>query len=144
MGCSNPHPHGQIWSGSFVPEEPATAFLSQKMYFDKHGKNMLQEYARQELKVCLPMANHTRAMSARNLEFAKGFFFENTTCQQAGERVVCENDTWMCVVPFWALWPFEAMILPKPDFHFTSLADTDDKACIIAVLDRQAFGLYHG
>lgn len=23
MGCSNPHPHGQIWSVSYVPEEPA-------------------------------------------------------------------------------------------------------------------------
>jgi UDPglucose--hexose-1-phosphate uridylyltransferase len=29
------------------------------------------------------------------------------------ERVVTENDTWVAVVPFWAVWPFELLLLPK-------------------------------
>lgn len=29
------------------------------------------------------------------------------------ERIVAENDTFVCLVPFWAVWPFETMILPK-------------------------------
>jgi len=29
------------------------------------------------------------------------------------ERVLFENDTWVAVVPYWAVWPFETMLLPK-------------------------------
>ncbi len=29
------------------------------------------------------------------------------------ERVVVENDHWLAIVPFWATWPFEALLLPK-------------------------------
>ena len=33
--------------------------------------------------------------------------------QAAGERVIFENDSFVVLVPFWAVWPFETMILPK-------------------------------
>jgi UDPglucose--hexose-1-phosphate uridylyltransferase len=39
--------------------------------------------------------------------------------QSAAERVVEENDDWLAVVPFWAVWPFEIMALPKQ--HLTSI-----------------------
>ena len=29
------------------------------------------------------------------------------------ERIVFENEAWACLVPFWAIWPFETMLLPK-------------------------------
>ncbi|MEM7798792.1 MAG: UDP-glucose--hexose-1-phosphate uridylyltransferase [Chloroflexota bacterium] len=29
------------------------------------------------------------------------------------ERIVVENDSWVVVVPFWALWPFETLVLPR-------------------------------
>ena len=29
------------------------------------------------------------------------------------ERIVAENDTWVALVPFWAVWPFELLVLPK-------------------------------
>jgi UDPglucose--hexose-1-phosphate uridylyltransferase len=32
---------------------------------------------------------------------------------RAGERIVAENATWVALVPFWAVWPFEIMLLPK-------------------------------
>ncbi len=32
---------------------------------------------------------------------------------KAGERVVAENEMWVAVVPFWAVWPFEVMLLPR-------------------------------
>ena len=40
-----------------------------------------------------------------------------------GERTVVENDGWLAVVPYWATWPFETLLLPKrhilrlPDLH---------------------------
>ena len=81
MGCSNPHPHGQIWAGNFLPEEPAKEDLRQREYFKQHGSALLSDYA--------------------HLESA------------AGSRIVCEGEHWMAVVPYWALWPYETLLLPK-------------------------------
>lgn len=30
-----------------------------------------------------------------------------------GDRVVVENDDWVAVIPFWAVWPFEALVMPR-------------------------------
>ena len=32
---------------------------------------------------------------------------------EQGERVVVVNDDWVAVVPFWAIWPFETLLLPR-------------------------------
>lgn len=44
---------------------------------------------------------------------------------QSGERVVFANDDACAIVPFWAVWPFEALVLPRA--HAGSLADLDEK-----------------
>lgn len=81
MGCSNPHPHGQIWASGFVPEEPKAELENMKKYYDSKGTHMLEDYAKLELG--------------------------------AKERIVCQNDTFLAVVPFWAIWPFEILVLSK-------------------------------
>jgi UDPglucose--hexose-1-phosphate uridylyltransferase len=81
MGCSNPHPHGQIWASSALPSEPAAEDRHQRAYFDAHGSALLVDYAARE-----------RAL---------------------GERLVWQNDSFLAVVPFWAVWPFETLILPR-------------------------------
>ena len=81
MGCSNPHPHGQIWASRHTPNELDAESRTQSAYFAKHGKPMLVDYLERELA--------TR------------------------ERIVFENDGFVCLVPFWAVWPFETMLLPK-------------------------------
>ncbi|CAG8484259.1 7418_t:CDS:2 [Paraglomus occultum] len=90
MGCSNPHPHGQIWCTSVIPEEPAKELDSMKRYYNKCNKCLLCEYTRMELEKKL-------------------------------ERIVCENASFVCLVPFWAVWPYETMIISKR--HITSLVD---------------------
>ncbi len=81
MGCSNPHPHGQIWAQSSIPVEVDKEIRQQKKYFEENGVSLLEDYLKQEL--------------------------------EAKERIVVENDTFVALVPFWAIWPFETMILPK-------------------------------
>ena len=81
MGCSNPHPHGQVWATSFLPDLPATEDVQQRDYFAKAGKPMLLDYVERE---------------ARD-----------------GERVVVSTDHWLAVVPYWAAWPFETLLLPR-------------------------------
>jgi UDPglucose--hexose-1-phosphate uridylyltransferase len=39
---------------------------------------------------------------------------------QQKERIVAENDAWVAVVPFWAVWPFETLLLPRE--HATSMS----------------------
>ncbi|KAI1945833.1 galactose-1-phosphate uridyl transferase [Ophidiomyces ophidiicola] len=90
MGCSNPHPHGQIWTTSCLPEEPSIELEQLKKYRrEKLNRHMLEDYA--------------------SLEVEKG------------ERVVFENDTFLVICPWWAIWPFETMILSKQ--HKRSLTD---------------------
>lgn len=81
MGCSNPHPHGQIWSQASVPVEPLKKQEHQLAYFEQHGKTLLSDYLQQEHRVA--------------------------------QRIVFENDHFVALVPFWATWPFETMIVPK-------------------------------
>lgn len=81
MGCSNPHPHGQIWAQTSIPTLVAKEDERQKAYFDKHGRSLLMDYAAREMA--------------------------------AKERVVVENTHWLVVVPFWAAWPYETLLLPK-------------------------------
>ncbi|XP_075217963.1 galactose-1-phosphate uridylyltransferase isoform X2 [Lycorma delicatula] len=81
MGCSNPHPHCQIWASSFIPNEPRIKDIYQKSYYETHGRPLLMDYVDKEL--------------------------------QKKERIVIQNDEWVVVVPFWAVWPYETMVLPK-------------------------------
>jgi UDPglucose--hexose-1-phosphate uridylyltransferase len=81
MGCSNPHPHGQIWASSALPNEPAAEDRHQKAFFEKNGSPLLIQVAERELA-------------------------KNT-------RLVVQNEHWLVVVPFWAVWPFEALLLPR-------------------------------
>jgi UDPglucose--hexose-1-phosphate uridylyltransferase len=81
MGCSNPHPHGQIWAQQSMPVEPAKKQRWQEKYFNKKGTTLLFDYILQEKK--------------------------------AKSRVVTENNHFMVLVPFWAVWPYETMIVPK-------------------------------
>jgi UDPglucose--hexose-1-phosphate uridylyltransferase len=81
MGCSNPHPHGQIWSQTTLPNEVEKKDNQQKRYFSKNNTNLLEDYLKQEL--------------------------------QTKERIIFENDDFVVLIPFWAIWPFETMIAPK-------------------------------
>lgn len=55
---------------------------------------------------------------------------------ERGDRVVVENDHWLAVVPFWAVWPFEIILLPRR--HVASLPDLDDseRSSLAAILSQ--------
>ncbi|KAL8769740.1 MAG: hypothetical protein Q9209_004356 [Squamulea sp. 1 TL-2023] len=51
MGCSNPHPHGQIWTTTSLPEEPAIELEQFKKYHrEQGGCHMLEDYAKLEVE----------------------------------------------------------------------------------------------
>jgi UDPglucose--hexose-1-phosphate uridylyltransferase len=104
MGCSNPHPHCQIWASSSLPNEPAKEKISLAEYRKKNGSCLLCDYLAQE--------------------------------QEAGERIVCENDHFVAVVPFWAVWPYETLLLSRR--HFADLSDLNDaeRVALAAILKQ--------
>ena len=114
MGCSNPHPHGQIWTTTGLPEEPALESEQMLKYRKAHdGAHMLVDYALLE-------------------QFQK-------------ERIVFENATFLAVCPWWALWPFEVMVVSKE--HRRALVDFNGEeqghlAEIIAEITRRYDNLF--
>lgn len=89
MGCSNPHPHGQIWAENLLPDLPAKEDQNQRDYFQAQGNHLLMDYLAKELEL--------------------------------KERIIWQNDHFVALVPFWAVWPYEAMILPRA--QVSSLAE---------------------
>jgi len=81
MGCSNSHPHAQIWATSNIPTEPAKELRSQLEYWQEHGSVLLADYLEAELS--------------------------------DSSRVVVESTHSVAVVPYWAVWPFETLLMPR-------------------------------
>jgi UDPglucose--hexose-1-phosphate uridylyltransferase len=50
MGCSNPHPHSQIWAQSHAPNEIIKELTAQTSYFHQHNQPLLLDYIREEHK----------------------------------------------------------------------------------------------
>lgn len=94
MGCSNPHPHGQVWANSTLPNEPRKEQASLIEYRQRNQSCLLCDYAELE--------------------------------RVAGERIVCENEHFLAVVPFWAIWPFELLLCSKS--HIADLTGLNDSA----------------
>jgi UDPglucose--hexose-1-phosphate uridylyltransferase len=80
MGCSNPHPHGQIWASDFIPDVVVRECQTQAAWVKEHGAPMLLQLAEREAD---------------------------------GPRMVVQNDHWLAIVPWWATWPFETLLLPR-------------------------------
>ena len=81
MGASNPHPHGQIWASSSIPDEPAKEQAAQLRHQSSHGSCLLCQYLSLE--------------------------------EASRQRLVCDNEHFAAIVPFWAVWPFEAIVIPR-------------------------------
>lgn len=104
MGCSNPHPHGQIWAQQSIPDEPLKKQHTQTRYFEENCRTLLADYLAEELL--------------------------------KKERIICENAHFVVLVPFWAVWPFEAMIVPRrPMSRITDMTD-DEKAAYADALQQ--------
>lgn len=96
MGCSNPHPHGQIWAQKSIPQEVKKKQFNLKKYYAENNESLLSAYLKKELKV--------------------------------KERIICQNESFVALVPFWATWPFEAMIISKT--HYKSILELSENEII--------------
>ena len=58
-------------------------------------------------------------------------------------RVVCENDEWIVVVPYWAVWPFETLIIPRRPARRMPDLDSDQRHGLAGAL-RSLLSRYDG
>jgi UDPglucose--hexose-1-phosphate uridylyltransferase len=97
MGCSNPHPHGQVWAQRSVPVTVAREMERMQAHHARHGRTLLADYLARELEL--------------------------------DERVVFANDHFAALVPFWAVWPFETLLVSRrPVRDLTALGDAERDA----------------
>ena len=104
MGASNPHPHGQIWASSSIPDEPAKEQTAQRQHWMSHGLCLLCKYL--EIEVA------------------------------SRERLVYSNEHFAIVVPFWAIWPFETIVISRR--HAGSLPELngDERDSLADIIKR--------
>jgi UDPglucose--hexose-1-phosphate uridylyltransferase len=108
MGCSNPHPHGQIWAGTTLPNEWRKEQIAQAAHRSTHGSCLLCDYL---------------------------------AIERQSERMVCENDSFAAVVPFWAVWPFEVLLLSRR--HVATIEALDEREqCDLAGILKQVTTRY--
>ena len=113
MGCSNPHPHGQVWASDFLPTEPAREDAHQRLYFANYARPLLLDLAEREAAL--------------------------------GERVVLASQYWLAIVPYWAKWPFETLLLPRFEVKRLpelSEAQRDDLALVLKRLTTRYDNLF--
>lgn len=113
MGCSNPHPHCQIWASSYVPHAVEREAESQSDYFQTHGRTLLSDYLSEELKT--------------------------------QTRIVAQNEHFVALVPFWAVWPFEVMVAsrrPVPSIDELSDGERTGLAAILKAVTTRYDNLF--
>lgn len=104
MGCSNPHPHGQIWSTERLPAEVQKEDIAQHAYFIQHDRTLIADYLAQE---------HERK-----------------------ERIVYRNDYWTILVPFWAIWPFETLLVSHRPAQYIADLDNDERDALADAISK--------
>jgi UDPglucose--hexose-1-phosphate uridylyltransferase len=102
MGCSNPHPHCQIWASSVAPNEVSKESAAQVEYYRANGRTLLSDYLDRELA--------------------------------SGDRIVDVNDTFAALVPYWAVWPFETMIISRRPVSGVDELDSAGRDGLAAIL----------
>ncbi|MFB6273053.1 MAG: UDP-glucose--hexose-1-phosphate uridylyltransferase [Salinibacter sp.] len=94
MGCSNPHPHEQIWAQSTVPTEVRKEATQQSAHYAENGRTLLSDYLSAEI--------------------------------EKEERIVCQNEAFVVLVPYWGVWPYETLVLPRrPASNILELTDDE-------------------
>ena len=104
MGCSNPHPHGQVWASDSLPNEPAKEDRQQAEYKSECGSPLLLDYLQREV--------------------------------ETGERIVVEEKHWVALVPYWATWPYETLLLPRRHLARIDELDNSERDNLAVILKR--------
>ena len=119
-----------VWTAQFI-ELGAMPLINYVQIFENRGAMMGASNPHPHCQIwsnyAIPneVAKETAAQESWRRSRGSCLLCDYTRREQAsGERVVEENESFLTVVPFWAIWPFETMVLPKR--HVTGLDGLSD------------------
>jgi len=104
MGCSNPHPHGQVWAGNWLPLLVEREDHCQRRHWQQHGRLLLSDYLDDEL--------------------------------EQGQRLIEANRHWVLLVPHWAMWPFELLLIPRRSVQRLPELTPEERQALAEILQR--------
>jgi UDPglucose--hexose-1-phosphate uridylyltransferase len=104
MGCSNPHPHCQIWVSDSIPEQPGRETDAFSAYLSQQGECLLCRYLDLEVSI--------------------------------GERLVLQNEDFVVLVPYWAIWPFETIVVSRRHWGSFEHLNFESRVQLAAILKR--------
>ena len=104
MGCSNPHPHSQIWATEYIPNEPAKELVRQKTYFNENNRTLLSDYLAEE--------NNRK------------------------ERILFTDNHFTALVPYWAVWPFEVIVIAHRNTAYLNELTTPEISALADIMKR--------
>lgn len=109
IGVTLSHPHGQIYAYPFIPPFVKIKLEAERKHFEKHGRPLMGDWLAMELEG-RPLPGGQQDSGAGN---------------EPGARLVCENERFVAIIPFFARYPYEVHIAPRE--HIRSLAQMDGK-----------------
>ena len=104
MGCSNPHPHGQIWANETIPDQLAREIASFREYAEKNKSDLLGDYLSLEEKL--------------------------------KERTVLANKHFAILVPFWAVWPYETLLISRRRVSCLADLHAEERGSLAEILQQ--------
>jgi UDPglucose--hexose-1-phosphate uridylyltransferase len=125
MSVTEIHKVVDTWAEQYQ-ELGALSFINCVQIFENRGAMM---GASNPHPHCQIWANASAPNESHKESVAQGdYYTSNKGCLlcdylalelESGERLVCANDGFYAIVPFWAIWPFEIMLISKE--HLTGL-----------------------
>ena len=115
VGVSLDHPHGQIYSFSFIPSKLKRELNASSEFFEKNNKCLFCTILDKE--------------------------------QEFKKRIIIENDSFTCFIPFFATWPYGPHIYPKKhlqNINELSQSEKKDLASILKLILIKLNNLFHG
>lgn len=115
MGASAPHPHGQVWTLDYVPDEVATELFHFRKYAETHAAHPIEGPTEGGQKGCCNGGTCAEVPAGQtpNRDGKACLLCTYAAAEYRDQsRIVVQNEHWLALVPFWAVWPYETLVLP--------------------------------
>jgi UDPglucose--hexose-1-phosphate uridylyltransferase len=161
IGVTLSHPHGQIYAYPYLPPTVRMELAAERAHLDGTGRLLMSDWLEMELHggpfapVAEPTMMHVppsvlvtgelvpeQPIIAIPIESGEA---EPEAADQAGRRVVWQNETFAAIVPFFARYPYEVWVAPKvhlPSLRHMTEDQLDQLAEALLVVTRKYDGLF--
>jgi len=131
-----------VWVEQYV-EIGALPFIDHVQIFENRGEMMGASNPHPHCQIWA--TGHVPDLVAKEQNSQREWLHERGTCllcgylaleRSRGERIICENDHFTALVPYWAVWPFEAMIIGRRHSPGIDALESAERDALAQVMKR--------